>query len=143
MPKDLIRKRGRKHKKEDKGDAFEPKREPAVPEPAAEAGALAGPSSSPADGTLLRPSGPGVIDPSAPFGYVDPDIKAYFRSVDEKLREWEDMGLAPGEGGESELEGAATGVAVLQRRGTNVWARLVQTERTFSTRAWPSCARSS
>ncbi|KAJ9125324.1 hypothetical protein QFC22_000281 [Naganishia vaughanmartiniae] len=44
------------------------------------------------------------VDPAAPFGFVDPDIKAYFRSVDERLREWEALGLAQGEDTESELE---------------------------------------
>lgn len=31
-----------------------------------------------------------VVDPAAPFGYVDPDVKAYFRTVDTQLREWQD-----------------------------------------------------
>ena len=26
----------------------------------------------------------------APFGYVDPDVKAYFKTVDAKLREWQE-----------------------------------------------------
>ncbi|KAL5527088.1 hypothetical protein ACEPAG_5879 [Sanghuangporus baumii] len=26
-----------------------------------------------------------------PFGYVDPDLKAYFKTVDEKLREWQEI----------------------------------------------------
>lgn len=45
------------------------------------------------------------VDPAAPFGFVDPDIKAYFRSVDERLREWEGLGLVSSEDAESELEG--------------------------------------
>lgn len=49
--------------------------------------------------------GQNEIDPAAPFGFVDPDIKAYFRSVDERLREWEGLGLVNGEDEESELEG--------------------------------------
>lgn len=27
----------------------------------------------------------------APFGYVDPDLKAYFKTVDNKLREWQEI----------------------------------------------------
>ena len=34
------------------------------------------------------------IDLAAPFGFVDPDVKAYFRSVDEKLVEFASLGLA-------------------------------------------------
>ncbi|KZV71404.1 ARM repeat-containing protein [Peniophora sp. CONT] len=30
------------------------------------------------------------VDPAAPFGYVDPDVKAYFRTVDNQLREWQE-----------------------------------------------------
>jgi len=28
--------------------------------------------------------------PDAPFGLVDPDVKAYFRTVDDQLKEWQD-----------------------------------------------------
>jgi len=27
--------------------------------------------------------------PEAPFGYVDPDVKAYFRTVDDQIRTWQ------------------------------------------------------
>ncbi|KAG1780420.1 armadillo-type protein [Suillus placidus] len=30
--------------------------------------------------------------PEAPFGYVDPDIKAYFRTVDDQIRTWQQEG---------------------------------------------------
>ncbi len=69
----------------------------------------AGPSSQPYQGEGAPSRFPDGKDPAAPFGYVDPDIKAYFKSVDEKLREWEEIGLAPGEGEESELEGERRG----------------------------------
>lgn len=79
----------------------------------------AGPSRPAAQG---RPNGDGEfipgptaaqveIDLNAPFGFVDPDIKAYFRSVDEKLVELASLGLVRssnsgdnGEDLESELE---------------------------------------
>ncbi|KAG8721994.1 Nucleolar protein 9 [Ceratobasidium sp. 394] len=32
----------------------------------------------------------------APFGYVDPDVKAYFRTVDSKIQEWQSQGYAQG-----------------------------------------------
>ncbi|KAG9042480.1 Nucleolar protein 9, partial [Serendipita sp. 407] len=32
-------------------------------------------------------------DPDAPFGLCDPDIKAYFRSVENQLKEWQDLGI--------------------------------------------------
>ena len=31
------------------------------------------------------------VNPDAPFGYVDADVKAYFKTVDNKLREWQEM----------------------------------------------------
>ena len=30
--------------------------------------------------------------PEAPFGYVDPDVKAYFRTVDEQIQSWQEDG---------------------------------------------------
>ena len=32
-----------------------------------------------------------AFDPDAPFGYVDPDVKAYFRTVDTQLRTWQEI----------------------------------------------------
>ena len=68
-------------------------------------GPLAGPSLSRAANDAPTQGGH-EVDPAAPFGFVDPDVKAYFRSVDERLREWEGLGLGLGEDAESELEGA-------------------------------------
>lgn len=47
-----------------------------------------------------------TIDPNAPFGYVDAEVKAYFRTVDVQIREWqetrpeveEDADVDPNEG---------------------------------------------
>ncbi|KAG8218314.1 armadillo-type protein, partial [Butyriboletus roseoflavus] len=33
--------------------------------------------------------------PEAPFGYVDPDVKAYFRTVDEQIQSWQEDGSQP------------------------------------------------
>lgn len=30
------------------------------------------------------------VNPEAPFGYVDVDVKAYFRTVDVQIRDWQD-----------------------------------------------------
>ncbi|KAJ9097350.1 hypothetical protein QFC19_006818 [Naganishia cerealis] len=71
--------------------------------PKAEIPRLSGPSGSHSAGNALQ-LGEGEVDPAAPFGFVDPDIKAYFRSVDERLREWEALGISQGDDSESELE---------------------------------------
>jgi hypothetical protein len=33
------------------------------------------------------------LNPEAPFGFCDPDVKAYFRTVDTQLREWQELGV--------------------------------------------------
>ncbi|KAG6375080.1 hypothetical protein JVT61DRAFT_3865 [Boletus reticuloceps] len=35
------------------------------------------------------------IHPEAPFGYVDPDVKAYFRTVDEQIQSWQEARIQP------------------------------------------------
>lgn len=35
------------------------------------------------------------VHPEAPFGYVDPDVKAYFRTVDEQIQSWQDDRTQP------------------------------------------------
>ncbi|KAK2464918.1 hypothetical protein APHAL10511_002994 [Amanita phalloides] len=41
----------------------------------------------------IRPVGSGLHDanPEAPYGYVDNDVKAYFRTVDIQLRDWQEI----------------------------------------------------
>jgi nucleolar protein 9 len=36
------------------------------------------------------------VNPEAPFGYVDADVKAYFRTVDIQIRDWQDSAAALG-----------------------------------------------
>lgn len=107
MPKEFARKRGgRRAGKKDKEENEDDTKPDVQPE--------AGPSqtSAPAAAGLpdqseqfkIEGGADGAFDPAAPFGFVDPDIKAYFRTVDERLKEWEAIGLAPGEEGETELE---------------------------------------
>ncbi|KAH9175142.1 ARM repeat-containing protein [Lactarius sanguifluus] len=77
MPKDL-RKRGKRHKKS------QPNAQP-QPELIEE-----GPSSGPS-WIVSRPpnSNQDQVDSEAPFGYVDPEMKAYFRTVEDQLKEWQ------------------------------------------------------
>ncbi|GJJ07712.1 hypothetical protein Clacol_001917 [Clathrus columnatus] len=32
-------------------------------------------------------------DPAAPFGHLDPDVKGYFRTVNDQLKQWQDEGI--------------------------------------------------
>lgn len=80
MPRE-NRKRGKKQKKTQQV-APQAEHEPEYHEPEA------GPS--------WIVSGPDNDRPSdeAPFGYVDSEVKAYFRTVDVQLREWQEEGYA-------------------------------------------------
>lgn len=90
MPRE-IRKRGKK-----KSKAQEPE-EHAVPQKLAAAEPQSVPVNEGDGPSWMRnapsssfagPSNPNA-DIEAPFGYVDADVKAYFRTVDLKLREWQ------------------------------------------------------
>lgn len=74
MPRE-NRKRGKKHKKQVE---HTPER---VLEPQAATEEYSQPS-------WIRPARVATEDQAAPFGYVDPDVKAYFRSVDVQMRGW-------------------------------------------------------
>jgi nucleolar protein 9 len=78
MPKEL-RKRGKRHKKDVTEHQI-----PAVP---GQELIDEGPSSGPS--WIIPRENANQVDPDAPFGYVDPEIKAYFRTVDDQLREWQ------------------------------------------------------
>jgi nucleolar protein 9 len=39
---------------------------------------------------ISRPKEPPENNAEAPFGYVDADVKAYFRTVDIQVRQWQD-----------------------------------------------------
>jgi len=34
-----------------------------------------------------------IFNPEAPFGFCEPDVKAYFRTVDKQLLEWQELGI--------------------------------------------------
>ena len=81
MPRE-NRKRGKKHKKQPEQRPEQQQREEEQ-EPIVES--LDKPSwiiSGPKEGE--------EVDPGAPFGYVDADIKAYFRTVDVQIRDWQE-----------------------------------------------------
>ena len=97
MPRE-NRKRGKKHKKKAEESAdLNQESAPYVEEREA---AEAGPS------WIVSARDSTTVDLNAPFGYVDSEIKAYFRTVDVQIREWqetkpeavEDADVAPNEG---------------------------------------------
>jgi len=82
MPKEL-RKRGKMHKKSEANTQPQPlTKEPVSLEE--------GPSNGPS-WIVSRPtnSNRDQVNSEAPFGYVDPEMKAYFRTVDDQLKEWQ------------------------------------------------------
>jgi hypothetical protein len=78
MPKEL-RKRGKRHKK--------PAVEYQTPSQVKETPLNEGPSSGPS--WIVPHHESNQLNPEAPFGYVDPELKAYFRTVDDQLKEWQ------------------------------------------------------
>lgn len=81
MPRE-IRKRGKKHKKSPQqgfSEGQEPVREDYRPKESGEPSWIV---------TACKPSED--THPEAPFGYVDPDVKAYFRTVDEQIQSWQE-----------------------------------------------------
>jgi nucleolar protein 9 len=79
MPRE-NRKRGKKHKKvhEEEPQYTQEYVEP-IEEPRGEPSWIV-----PASGQTEE------VNPEAPFGYVDADVKAYFRTVDVQIRNWQD-----------------------------------------------------
>ena len=86
MPREQ-RKRGKKHKKTDH-DAQQRALEPDVAEVPVEdvVEELSEPGPS-----WIKPKKQQDRDPDAPFGYVDSDVKAYFRTVDLQIRDWQEV----------------------------------------------------
>ena len=80
MPRE-NRKRGKKHKKQPEQRPEQQHEE--EPEPIVES--LDKPS-----WIISGPKKGQEVDPGAPYGYVDADIKAYFRTVDVQIRDWQE-----------------------------------------------------
>ncbi|EJD00848.1 ARM repeat-containing protein [Fomitiporia mediterranea MF3/22] len=87
MPRE-NRKRGKKHKKE---EAAETTPYPEDAQNQEEIAQHAGPSWIVDRNTAGHENNGQSLSPDAPFGYVDPDVKAYFKTVDNSLREWQEV----------------------------------------------------
>ena len=123
MPREQVRKRGRRKTKTDE-DYVRPKPALHREELSTEAGPSSGPSFHPARAALIaghRPPPPAEIDdqpldsqteeqgnPNFPFGELDPDLKAYFRTVEDQIKDWEGVSSV---GEEREGEEALSGVS--------------------------------
>ncbi len=82
MPRE-NRKRGKKHKKKAEDEA--PVRQEEQPQQEEDQANAAGPS-----WIVPAREDSGVDLLNAPFGYVDAEVKAYFRTVDVQIREWQE-----------------------------------------------------
>ena len=98
MPRE-VRKRGKKHKKAEHQvlPGGQVKQEPEDDHP----------NNSSEPSWIVSTREAEGVHPEAPFGYVDPDVKAYFHTVDEQIQSWqedrtqpvdEDSDLDPNEG---------------------------------------------
>ncbi|KAI0052589.1 ARM repeat-containing protein [Auriscalpium vulgare] len=94
MPKE-NRKRGKKHKKSAQAQrADEPEALPLEEGPKEIEDQQSGPS-----WIVPAQAGADEADRDAPFGYVDADIKSYFRNVDTQLKDWQENAADDGEHG--------------------------------------------
>ena len=75
-----LRKRGKRHKKPSAEDQTHAQEHEALDE---------GPSSGPSWIVPRADSSSEQSNPEAPFGFVDPELKAYFKTVDDQLKEWQ------------------------------------------------------
>ncbi|KAI0721971.1 armadillo-type protein [Cerioporus squamosus] len=82
MPRE-NRKRGKKHKKKAE-DEPPVQQEEYVPQHEEDQADAAGPS------WIVPAREDSGVDQNAPFGYVDAEVKAYFRTVDVQIREWQE-----------------------------------------------------
>jgi len=74
MPRE-NRKRGKKYKKQEQ---HEPHKEVIETQPLQE------------PTWIVSESSPNTHDPEAPFGFLDVEVKAYFRTVDLQIRDWQE-----------------------------------------------------
>lgn len=91
MPRE-NRKRGKKHKKttQDVPQATHSQEDFEEAEP------QAGPS------WIVPAANTSEFNPEAPFGYVDSEVKAYFRTVDVQIREWQESGNPVADDGDAD-----------------------------------------
>lgn len=89
MPRE-NRKRGKKHKKRTDEEVNPEHHDAQLPDQHTEdyEEPQAGPS------WIVPASSKVEVNPEAPFGYVDAEVKAYFRTVDLQIRDWQEQGTA-------------------------------------------------
>lgn len=85
MPRE-HRKRGKKHKTKAHDQHVEVETSHHAPTKDAQQEPENGPS------WIVSHSNTSDVNAEAPFGYVDSEVKAYFRTVDSQIREWQDTG---------------------------------------------------
>lgn len=85
MPKE-FRKRGKKNKKGADKDEWKPPKEDRPPHQAQLEG-----EKQDAGRSWIIPAAKDAeeVNLEAPFGYIDAEVKAYFRTVDVQIREWQ------------------------------------------------------
>ena len=83
MPRE-NRKRGKKHKKKAEEEPVQESQHDSYAPQIQDQEEEAGPS------WIVRSRDDSAVDPNAPFGYVDAEVKAYFRTVDVQIREWQE-----------------------------------------------------
>ncbi|EMD40990.1 hypothetical protein CERSUDRAFT_149573 [Gelatoporia subvermispora B] len=93
MPRE-NRKRGKKHKKNGNEGNFGNEAYNVPEEPTVAPEQEAGPS------WIVSAPKSSAVDQEAPFGYADSELKAYFRTVDVQIREWQDAHEEVNEGDE-------------------------------------------
>lgn len=116
MPKE-FRKRGKKNKKKPEEHLNPDRNSNSVPNP---------PDIIRVEPTWIIPTvdtfQPEDANPEAPFGYVDVDVKAYFRTVDVQIRDWQET-TAGGQEREQDIdpnEGVAESKYSLYRSNTSL-----------------------
>ncbi|KAF8556263.1 ARM repeat-containing protein [Imleria badia] len=85
MPRE-VRKRGKKHKKV---------QDQALPKGHVQEQEDHYPNNSGEPSWIVSAREAEGVHPEAPFGYVDPEVKAYFRTVDEQIQSWQEDRIQP------------------------------------------------
>lgn len=95
MPREL-RKRGKKTKKVIDKDEWKPPRDDQRPQEDNQQVVDNNEESSAGPSWIIKATADSEeINPEAPFGYIDADVKAYFRTVDIQIRNWQENEAAP------------------------------------------------
>jgi nucleolar protein 9 len=132
MPRGL-RKRGRRHKKESEERNEVPQELDVLsedfPQTNHDQATGSGPSWIISAASQSQDEG---VNPDAPFGFVDQEVKAYFRTVDLQIRDWQDTpteveGEDENPGADSN-EGMFSPLVASERSTETIWVCLVREE---------------